>query len=135
MNVNFVAAILITSTELRSAWEAAGVAAIACNTFTQERAMVRSNARAETMGRAHSALERLGLSLPSYNRLQSEVFTDFKAGWGEDPYNGFCWSLAEEAIKTRERFMIEQEAEWAAFCLEQESVAIESVNRFKRVHA
>jgi len=87
------------------------------------------------MGRAHAALERLGLSLPYSTRTQAEVFCDFQPRFGEDPFKGFAWSLAEEALKAREMFMLSQESEWAAFCLEQEEAAQESVNRFKRVHA
>ena len=108
---------------------------VACNTFTQERAVARSNARTETMRVVHIALKEMGLRLPSSNRLQSEVFCDFKGKWGEDPYNGFCWSIAETALKAREMFMVEQELEWVETAKAMEEAAIESVNRFKRVHA
>jgi hypothetical protein len=140
MDINFIAACLISNNDLNESWKAEGVAARACNGGLDrlpgnEELVARSRAREEAMGRAHIALEKLGLSLPSYNRTQAEVFTDFKGKWGEDPYNGFCWSLAEEALKERERFLTSQEAEWAAFCLEQEATALEAVGRFKRVHA
>ena len=140
MNVNFVAAILITSTELRFAWEVAQVAARACNGGLDslpgnEELHARSCARTETMWRAHAALEKMGLRLPNYNRTQAEVFTDFQHRFGEDPFNGFAWGVAEAALKEREMYKLSQESEWAEYCLEQESAAQESVNRFKRVHA
>ena len=138
--LNFVAACLIASTELRFAWEVAQVAARKCNGGLDalpgnEELYARSVARTETMWRAHAALEKLGLRLPNYNRTQAEVFCDFQHRFGEDPFNGFCWEIAKTALKERTMHKLEQEADWAAFCIEQESAAQESVNRFKRVHA
>jgi hypothetical protein len=140
MNVNFVAACLITDANLRFAWEVAQVAAQKCNGGLDtlpgnEELHARSVARTETMWKAHAALEKLGLRLPNYNRTQAEVFCDFKAGWGEDPYNGFCWEVARTALKEREMYKLEQEAEWAEYCHQKESAALEQANSFKRVHA
>jgi len=87
------------------------------------------------MWKAHAALEKLGLRLPNYNRAQAEVFTDFQHRFGEDPFNGFCWEIARAAINEREMYKLEQEAEWSAYCLEQEATALEAAASFKRVHA
>jgi len=140
MNANFVAACLISDNNLHAAWEAAGVAARKCNGGLDtlpgnEELHARSRAREETMCRAHSALEKLGLRLPYSTRTQAEVFTDFNGKWGEDPFNGFCWSIAETALKARETRMIEQELEWVETAKAMEEAAIEQANSFKRVHA
>jgi hypothetical protein len=110
MNVNFVAATLISNNDLNEAWKAAERAAVACNTFTQERAVARSNARAEAMRVAHVALAGMGLQLPSWTRTQAEIYTDFKAKWGEDQFNGFAWGVAEAAVRELEVYRLEQEA-------------------------
>jgi hypothetical protein len=101
LSINHVATILVSNTALRAAFQAAHEAAVACNSFTQERAQARSRARTAVMDVLHSALRGLGLELPSSNRTEAEIFVDF-IPYCKESFEDFCATVAAAAEEEAE---------------------------------
>jgi hypothetical protein len=96
LSINHVATILVSNTALRTSFEVAEKAAIACNSFTQERAMARSRARTACMDVLHAALRAQGLELPGSNRTEAEIFVDF-IPYCKESFEDFCAAVASAA--------------------------------------